>query len=279
MKIVRALFLGSYRISHACLSLQFDHYLKDIDATYVFSPIDGELLDLILRNHGIATDKFTYVSDDLMNSLYPTMKNWWFDDDYRGSWLYQQALKMASIDYIDADCVMIQDPDTFSIVPYTCVNQLGQPKFFYLPNETHSYGYYKVIENSLGIPRQSPHCFVTEFMPAFKEDWLSLKEALIARNRCDVFDAIINNVPIENGLRWFSEYEYLANWTLTRRPVELVQQRRFQYRTLEELNNLTSDYNCVCDAIPKLEDSLQLDWDTKKVINFDHILSKVSKFL
>jgi len=279
MKTVRALFLGSYRISHACLSLQFDHYLRDIDSTYVFSPIDGNLLDLILNNHGIDTKNFEYVSDDLMNSLYPTMKNWWFEDDYRGSWLYQQALKMASIDYIDADCVLIQDPDTFSIVPYTCVNQQGEPKFFYLPNETHSYGYYKVIENSLGIKRQSPHCFVTEFMPTFKQDWLSLKEALVTRNRCDVFDAIINNVPVENGLRWFSEYEYLANWTITQRPVELVEQRRFQYKTLEELENLTPDYNCVCDAIPKLENSLQLNWDTKKVENFDDILAKVSKFL
>jgi hypothetical protein len=279
MKIVRALFVGGYRISHACLSLQFDHYLTDIDQTYVFSPIAGDFLDLVFKKYNIDTSKFTYVHDDEMNALFPTMKNWWFDDDYRGSWLYQQALKMASVEYIDADVTLIQDPDTFSIVPYQCINQAGDPKFYILPNETHSYGYYKVIENSLGIQRQTPHCLVTEFMPTFKEDWLKLRHTLETRNNCDVFDAIINNVPLENGVRWFSEYEYLGNWTMTQRSVELVEQTRFQYKTLDELDNLTANYNCVCDAIPKLDDSLVLDWDEKIVIDFDRVFNKVKKFL
>ena len=245
MKTARALFIAGYRISHACLSLQFDHYLQNIDKTYVFTHCDPAFLDKILSKY-VNTSGFIYVTDDEMNSRFPTLKNWWFEDDPRGSWLYQQALKMASIEYVDADVTLIQDPDTFSIVPYNCINERNEPKFFILPNETHSYGYYKVIENSLGIPRQSPHCFVTEFMPTFKEDWLSLKHALETRNNCDAFDAIINNVPLENGIRWFSEYEYLANWTITQRPVELIEQRRFQYKTLDELDNLTRDYNCVC---------------------------------
>lgn len=278
MKIARALFIAGYRISHACLSLKFDHYLQNIDKTYVFTNCEPEFLDKNLRKY-VNTDGFVYVTDAEMNSRFPTLKNWWFDDDYRGSWLYQQALKMASIEYIDADVTLIQDPDTFSIVPYSCVNERGEPKFFILPNETHSYGYYKVIENSLGIPRQSPHCFVTEFMPTFKEDWLSLKHTLETRNGCDAFDAIINNVPLENGIRWFSEYEYLANWTITQRPVELVEQTRFQYKTLDELDNLTRDYNCVCDAIPKLDDSLVFDWTTETVVDYERIYNKVKKFL
>lgn len=278
MKIARAVFIGSYRVSHACLSMQFDHYLKDIDQTYIFTSLDGEYLDSILSKY-LDTSGFIYVNDEEMNSRYPTIKNWWFADDYRGSWLYQQALKIASVDYIDADVVLIQDPDTFSITPYTCVNERDEPKFFILPNETHSEGYYQVIENSLGIKRQTPHCFVTEFMPTFKEDWLSLKTALEARNNCDAFDAIINNVPVENGLRWFSEYEYLGNWTMTQRPVELIEQKRFQYKTLDELDNLTADYNCVCDAIPKLDDSIQLDWNSGTVIEFDRVFAKVKRFL
>ena len=279
MKIARAVFIGGYRVSHTCLSMQFDHYLKNIDQTYIFTPCEPSFLDSVLRKYNIDTTEFIYVTDAEMNSRYPTLMNWWFDDDYRGSWLYQQALKLASLDYIDADVVLIQDPDTFSITPYECINDRGDPKFFILPNETHSRGYYKVIENSLGIPRQTPHCFVTEFMPTYKEDWLSLKHKLETFNQCDAFDAFINNVPLENGLRWFSEYEFLGNWAMTQRPVEMLEQKRFQYKTLNQLDNLTNDYNCVCDAIPKLDDSILLDWNTGTVIDFDRIFDKVRRFL
>jgi hypothetical protein len=116
-------------------------------------------------------------------------------------------------------------------------------------------------------------------MPTYKEDWLSLKHKLETFNQCDAFDAIINNVPLENGLRWFSEYEFLGNWTMTQRPVEMLEQKRFQYKTLDELDNLTSDYNCVCDAIPKLDDSILLDWNTGTIVDFDRIFDKVRLFL
>jgi hypothetical protein len=278
LKIARALFVGSYRISHTCLSLQFDHYLKNIDQTYIFTNYSPDGLDTVLKKYNIDTSNFIYVEDREMNRRYPTINNWWFDDDPRGSWLYQQALKIASIDYIDADVVLIQDPDTFCIKPYECLVD-GKPKFFVLPNETHSPGYYKVIENSLGIKRQTKHCFVTEFIPTFKEDWLNLKHTLETRNNCDCFDAMINNVPLEDGLRWFSEYEYLGNWTMTQRHVNMTEQKRFEYKTLDELDNLTGDYNCVCDVIPKLSDSLLFDYYTGIVTNFDVVFDKVKKFI
>lgn len=278
MKTARALFIGSYRISHSCLSLRFDHYLENIDHTYVFTNTNPTMLDTVLRKYNIDTSNFTYVEDREMDALYPTMRpNWFFADDYRGSWLYQQALKLASVDYIDADCVLIQDPDTFSITPYNCFEN-DKLKFFILPNETHSWGYYKVLD-CLGIERQTPHCFVTEFTPMLKEDWLSMKQTLIHRNKCDPFDAIINAVPVEDGLRWFSEYEFIGNWTMSRREIEMLEQRRFQYKTLDELDNLTTDYNCVCDAIPSLDKSLIFNWQTQEVVDYDRIFAKVSKFL
>ena len=278
MKIARALFVGAYRIPHACLSLQFDHYLKNIDQTYVFTHCDPVFLDNIFRKYNIDTTEFIYVEDAEMDSRWPTMRKWFLDNDYRGSWLYQQALKLASLEYCDADVTLIQDPDTFCIKPYECVTADGKPKFFILPNETHSPGYYRALD-SLGIKRQTPHCFVTEFMPGFKEDWLAAKRTLESRNNCDPFDAIINSVPYEGDVKWFSEYEFLGNWTMTQREVEMTEQRRFQYKTLDELDNLTLDYNCACDAIPKLADSIVYDWDTNTVVDFDNIFGKVKKFL
>lgn len=279
MKIARALFIAAYRIPHACLSLQFDHYIKAIDQTYIFTNCDIDWLDKILKKY-VNTDNFIYVHDREMDAKYPTIRpNWFVNNDYRGSWLYQQALKLASVDYIDADCVLIQDPDTFSIVPYNCYEN-SKLKYFILPNTTHSYGYYKVLD-CLGIKRQTPHCFVTEFTPMLKEDWFSMKYQLTNSNRCDPFDAIINSVPVEplDGLKWFSEYEFIGNWAMSRREITMVEQRRFQYKNLDELDNLTKDYNCVCDAIPNLNNSLLLDSETETVIGFDSILNKVKKFL
>ena len=277
MKIVRALFIGTYRISHACLSLRFDHYLENISETYVFTNAQVDILNDVLRSYHIDTSSFTYITDETMDAEYPTLRNWWLPNDYRGSWLYQQALKMASLDYIDADCILIQDPDTFSIVPYNCFEN-DKIKYFILPNETHSPGYYQAL-NSLGIERQTPHCFVTEFTPMLKEDWLSMKQTLIERNNCDPFDAMINAVPYDNGVKWFSEYEFMGNWTMHKREIAMMEQKRFQYKTLDELDNLTREYNCVCDAIPSLDDSLVFDWRTHSVVDYDRIFAKVSKFL
>ena len=279
MKIVRALFVAGYRISHTCLSLQFDKYLEDIDETYIFTNCEVPWLDRVLSQY-LDTSRFKYVHDSEMDSRYPTLRNWWFDDDYRGSWLYQQALKLASLDYIDADVILIQDPDSFSITPYHCLEQ-GKPKFFILPNETHSPGYYQVLENSLGIQRQTPHCFVSEFMPTFKEDWLSLKHRLETRNNIDCFDAIINGVPPErhDGLKWFSEYEFLGNWTMTQREVVMLEQKRYTYTNINDIGNCTSEFNCVCDACPNLEDSIRFDWTTETVVDFEKIFNKVKHFL
>jgi hypothetical protein len=277
MKIARAVFIAGYRISHACLSMQFDHYLKNIDETYIITNCEVPWLDKNLKKY-LNTDKFKYIHDNELIAKYPSLNNWWIENDYRGSWLFQQALKMAAIDFIDADILIIQDPDTFCIQPYSCFDN-NKLKFFILPNETHSPGYYQVLKNALGIPRQTPHCFVTEFLPTYKEDWLKLKSTLEKRNNSDCFDAIINNVPLENGLKWFSEYEFLGNWTLTQRSVELVEQKRFQYKTLNELDNLTNEYNCVCDAVPNLDDSILFDWQTETVIDFENIFNKVKKFL
>ena len=278
MKIARAIFIAGYRIPHACLTLQFDQYLERIDQTYIFTNVDVEYLDSVFRKYNIVTDNFIYVHDSEMDARWPTMRNWIYPDDYRGTWLYQQALKLASVEYCDADVTLIQDPDTFCIKPYSCLTEDGNPILFILPNETHSPGYYRALD-SLGIKRQTPHCFVSEFMPVYKEDWLSAKATIERISGRDVFDSIIDAVPYENNIKWFSEYEFLGNWIMTQREVEMTEQRRFQYKTLDELDNLSLDYNCVCDAVPNLSNSIQFDWTTKTVIDFDPIFQKVKKFL
>lgn len=278
MKIARALFVASYKIGHACLSLQFDRHIKNIDETYVFTNWHPNRLDAAFRACNIDTSTFVYVEDREMNTRFPTIKNWWFDDDPRGSWLYQQALKLGSLDYINADVILIQDPDAFCIEPYHLVTD-NKPNLFILPYQKHSFGYYDVIKNTLGFERQTKHCFVSEFMPVFKDDWAKLKHTLETKYGGDCFDAIINNVTLKGGIRWFSEYEYLGNWTMTQRPVNMIEQKRFEYKTIDELDMLTNEYNCVCDAIPKLSDSILFDVYDGTVTNFDLFFDKVKKFI
>jgi hypothetical protein len=80
-------------------------------------------------------------------------------------------------------------------------------------------------------------------------------------------------------IKWFSEYEFLGNWTLTQREVNWQWQRRFEYDSLDKMKNFTKDYNCFADAVPDLRLSLQMDWSTGKVKDFDYYLNCVKSKL
>jgi hypothetical protein len=80
-------------------------------------------------------------------------------------------------------------------------------------------------------------------------------------------------------IKWFSEYELLGNWALWRHEVDCQDQRRFEYDSLDKLGNFTKDYNCFADAVPNLNMSLQLDWSTGEIKNFDNYLSVIKSKL
>jgi hypothetical protein len=289
MTTARVLFLAKYRVPHACMSLQFDHFLEGIDVTVIASPLPKSVLWSIFKKYNIDTTTFEYVSDHEVLPLYPQIENWLFNDDYRGPWLRQQAIKLSFLDHLNYDVMLMQDPDTFLIEPYRCYNN-GRLNCMVLPNERHSYGYYKVLENALGITRQTEHCFVTEFVPVLKDDITAMKHTLEQRHNKHWLDAIIDNVPLENTIppwqryegeqiRWFSEYEFVGNWAMSRHEIDFTFQRRFEYNTMEGLRNLTRDYNSVADAVPDLSLSLQYDWDSNQVVDFDYYMDIVTQRL
>jgi len=277
MTVARILFLARYRVPHALLTLQFDHFVEGIDTTVIATPMLQEELWPIFERHGIDTTNFRHINDSVILQQYPEIEHWVFPDDYRGPWLRQQAIKLSYLDYLDYDVMLIQDPDMIMVEPYRCWND-GRLKFLALQNETHG-SYNGVMENVLGIPRQTPHCFVTEMVPVVKQDWQRLRNTLEQRHNRHFLDGIIDHVPgmptvppwgTGNMIKWFSEYEFLGNWTLTQRPVEWQWQHRFEYDSLDKIQNFTQNYNCLADAIPDLSLSLQMDWGTGRVVNFDH---------
>lgn len=276
MITVRIVFLARYRIPHACLTMQFDHYLEGIDRTIIATPVPKQELWPIFENHGIDTTWFDYVNDSVIYDHYPEVNNWVFEGDYRGWWLRQQAIKLAYLDYLDYDVAVMHDPDTFMVEPYRCWKD-GQLNMLVLPDTTH-HSYDVVLPAVLGMPRQTTHCFVTELVAVMKQDWLALKHKLEQRHGQHFLNAIIDNVPgmptvppWGNGeeIKWFSEYEFLGNWTMSQRSVLTQPQRRFEYNSLDKIGNFTKDYNCFADAIPDLSQSLQMDSTTGRVENFD----------
>jgi hypothetical protein len=101
-------------------------------------------------------------------------------------------------------------------------------------------------------------------------------------------DAIIDAVPgmptvppwgTGNIIKWFSEYELLGNWATHRGNITMQAQRRFEYDSLHKLANFTTEHNAVCDAVPDLSLSMQINWDTLDIPGFDHYMQTIKNLL
>ena len=286
MTVARVVFLARYRVPHAMLTMQFDHFLEGIDRTVIATPLEQDELWPVFKRHGIDTANFDYINDREILDRYPEIENWMFEGDYRGPWLRQQAVKLSYLDYLDHDVVLMHDPDTFMVEPYRCWAD-DQLNMLVLTNTEHG-SYNGVLENVLGISRQTSHCFVTELVPTLKQDWNALKQTLEQRHSRHFLDAIIDNVPgmptvppwgNGNLIKWFSEYEFLGNWTMSQRAVNIQPQLRFEYDSLDKMQNFTKEFNCFADAVPDLRLSLQMDWATGKIADFDYYLNCVKSKL
>lgn len=285
MSTVRVLFLARYRIPHAMFALQWDRYLEGVDHTVVASPVPRQELWPIFERYGINTATWDYINDDVIYQKYPEVNNWVFDGDYRTFWLRQQAIKLAFLDVIDADVMLMHDPDTFMIEPYRCV-QDDVLNFMVLENTTQG-SYDGMFESITGLPRQTPHCFVTELVPVKRQHVASMKQYLTQRHDRPWLDALIENCPgmptvppwgNGNLIKWFSEYEFLGNWALTQEPATFQFQRRYEYDRLELLEQLDATrYNAVCDAVPDLSLSMQFDYETGTVVDFDRYQAWVNE--
>jgi hypothetical protein len=277
MSTVRILFLARYRIPHALFSLQWDHYIKGIDRTIVATPLTRDELWPMFDRYDIDTSNWDIVSDDVVYRDYPEVNHWVFPDDFRTFWLRQQAIKLAFLDIIQEDVMLMHDPDTFMIEPYCCVRD-GVLNFMAIENTTQG-SYDGMFEAITGYPRQTPHCFVTELVPVKRQHLEELKSHLRDRHGGLWLDALIENctsmptIPpwgTGNLIKWFSEYEFLGNWALTQEPATFQFQRRYEYDNLDLLKSLdVSRYNAVCDAVPDITRSMQYDYDTGTVVNFE----------
>ena len=288
MAVARILFLAKYRVPHAVFSLQWDHFLEGIDYTIVATPMSQQELWPVFDRYGIDTKDWQCINDSVIYQRYPEVNNWVFQDDYRGWWLRQQAIKLSYLDLIGEDVMLMHDPDTFMIEPYRCY-QDGVLNMMTLMNTTQG-SYEGVFHSITGVHRPTPHCFVTELVPVRARDWRQLRYLLQERwPHQHWLDAIIDAVPgmptippwgNGNIIKWFSEYELLGGWAVLQGDVMYQAQRRFEYDCLDKLANLDPDrFNAVCDAVPDLSASMQFDWSRLEVQDFDRYRDMVTRCL
>lgn len=290
MTSAKIVYLARYRVPHAIMALQpeFSRHLVGVDRTCIASPVPKEELWPIFEKYGIDTSNFDYAPDSEIYRLYPEVNNWVFEDDYRGWWLRQQAIKLAFLDYLDYDLMVMNDPDCILIRDYEPFKN-GQLNYMVLENERHSWGYYETIKNALGFERQTPHCFISEYVPVLKQDITDLRLFLEQKHQCKWLDAIIDHCPGEptvppwgNGelIRWLSEYELVGNWTMSRRSITMEPQRRYMYDDMTKIGGFDPDYHtAVCDAVPDLSRSVQFDWQTNEVKDFDRWMDLIRQRL
>lgn len=287
MTVARVMFLAKYRVPHAAFAMQFDHNLKGIDYTVIASPMTKDELEPVWAKYNIDSSRFKYVNDEIIYRKYPEVNNWVFPDDYRGWWLRQQAIKLAYLDLLDEDVVLMHDADTFMTEAY---NPFVDNKINMLAlMNTRQDSYNGVFEAITGLPHQSPHCFVTELCAVSRMDFACLKHHIEERfPKTKWLDAIINAVPgmptvppwgNGNIIKWFSEYELLGNWATYRGNLTLQEQRRYDYDSLHKIGGFTKQYNAFCDAVPDLSRSMRIDWDTLEIPNFQQYLETVNSLI
>ncbi len=270
--------VGAHRIGNACLTLQFDHNLQPFDRTYIISPLDGPRLDAVFRKYGIDTSNFVYLTDQEVVDQYPQIKNWNLSGDYRGPWLFQQAVKLSMIDHLDFDLLLLHDADTFCTQPYE-YERNGKLQLFHLPNISHAPGYYEGFRAFTGIERVTPHCFVCDIMPVYKSDWNNLKNLVEQRHSRHFLDAMIEYTPWDYiaNVKWFSEYETLGNWALASRPdqFELIEQKRFEFKKLEQVthHDFPRDFNVISDKNPQMN-MFSFDFASDTVHNYDAVYNR-----
>jgi len=269
--MIRLFFVAGSRIADSILTLKFDHFLDpQPDQTYIcFGPDHNrEPIDLlqIYQDHGIDTSNMTVVFDQQLmeRQLLPE-----FDYYQFSGWIAQQFFKLLALDQVNSDRVLIQDCDTFSLTPYRYFDG-STPRYYVIENTTHSLEYYQYVKKFTGQERQTSHCFVTEFMPVLKKDWVALKNHIEQTYGCNwllamaqVFSADVNASPDNSPPIWFSEYELLGNLGLQKNPdAEFQFQNRLSiyddttgywkqhadHYTIEEFLKLDNidKFNCVC---------------------------------
>lgn len=206
---------NSTRLQDAALSLMFDDFLypKFHETIIYYGPgkFDCDPKQY-LTNLGIDTSNICFVPDqELLDvaGIYTSL------EEFRPS-IKQQLIKLVALDQCQSQVVMIQDCDIFAVKPYQWYKD-SKVNLYYIANTSNYPEWYEYIEKFTGNPRVDNHCYMSEFLPITRQDWLSLRTTIEMKYKKHWLTAITDQFrqDLEQGKQLeFSEFELLANWVL-----------------------------------------------------------------
>ena len=247
--VTRLMFVGNGREAESIIALSFDRFLSPTPIhTYIYQGPHNLNYDLLekYKEFGINVNNITIISDAKLIYEYNVS-----EDFYKfGGWISQQLLKLMALDQCNHNKILIQDCDIIPIKLYKFFEN-GAPVLLKkdINNEIKSNNYTSKL---LGISSQTNDCFITEFMPILKTDWISFKEQIEKIHNINWISAIIKvfNNDIDHAKSYlnqiqFSEYEILSNWILYNNPIITVNTQK----KLTIFNNVINKNIIAYDAI------------------------------
>ena len=223
--MTRLMFVATYnkfdwganatRLQDAALSLMFDDFLyPKFNETIIYYGPDNFGFDpkQYLEDLGISISNISFLPDQELLDLAGIYTN---IIDFRPS-IKQQLIKLIALDQCQAPVTMIQDCDIFAIKPYYWY-QNGQVNLYHIANTSNYPEWYRYVEKFTGSPRVDTHCYMSEFLPITRQDWLGLRTKIELDFQAHWLTAITNQFrqDLAQGHELeFSEFELLANWIL-----------------------------------------------------------------
>jgi len=245
----RLFFIHQDYVADSVLTLRYDHYLQpEIKNTTIYYGTDNREQTLLntFKQFEIITDKMSVVLDcDLVNPYCSPLN---INIYQFGGWISQQLLKLIALDQCDSDQILIQDCDTFAIQKSTFFRN-NLPVCAVVPTLTPK-RYNEYYSQITQLDCNVDSCFVSEFMPVLKTDWINLRNRIEDIHQCHWLQALCNlfKQDVEKQV-WFSEYQMLGLWAKNQHPnLETFIQNRLYLNKVEFNSLMFTNHNFACNG-------------------------------
>ncbi len=188
----------------------------------------------------------------------------------RPGWYYQQFLKMSFSDICEGDYYVSWDMDTVPLRPLSFFDRNGKPAFD-LKRE-YNPGYFKTIENLLGLKKNIDGSFISEhmiFSKAYMKELIASIESSSVEGD-DYKEKVINSIEGDYITLGFSEFETYGTYVTEKYPDTYTYRKFASFRrgswfvregdlNEEDIKWLSGDFDAISfENADPIEDMVQL---------------------
>lgn len=219
---------------------------KDIEQLYAGMPVRTLHEEELIRRQSVIdfiNERVSRIDPELVSVVRP-------------GWYYQQFLKMSFSEVCEGDYYMSWDMDTVPLRRSAVFEDSGRPVFGL--KKEHNPGYFKTIQNLLGLTKNVEGSFISEHM-LFDKHYM--KELIAAVNSSSVrgdtyWEKVVEAVEDDYISLGFSEFETYGTFVTDKYPDAYGYKRFESFRrgswfiresdvSEEDLNWLAEDYDAV----------------------------------